>query len=147
MEEVQVLLNTLLVTILTGVIGIAGAYATLLLKKVTTKIQAETSKIESDKERVLVNDAVMSINDLVYQAVFAMQTTTVEAIKDKAADGKLTLEESKEIANTVKDNVLAQLSTEVQSLATKQIENLDLYILDRIEVELEKVKTELASKE
>ena len=147
MEEVQVLLNTLLVTILTGVIGIAGAYATLLLKKVTTKIQAETSKIESDKERVLVNDAVMSINDLVYQAVFAMQTTTVEANKDKAADGKLTLEESKEIANTVKDNVLAQLSTEVQSLATKQIENLDLYILDRIEVELEKVKTELASKE
>ena len=147
MEEVQVLLNTLLVTILTGVISIAGAYATLLLKRVTTKIQAETSKIESDKERVLVNDALMSINDLVYQAVFAMQTTTVEAIKDKAADGKLTLEESKEIANTVKDNVLAQLSTEVQSLATKQIENLDLYILDRIEVELEKVKTELASKE
>ena len=147
MEEVQVLLNTLLVTILTGVISIAGAYATLLLKKVTTKIQAETSKIESDKERVLVNDAIMSINDLVYQAVFAMQTTTVEAIKDKAEDGKLTLKESKEIANTVKDNVLAQLSTEVQSLATKQIENLDLYILDRIEVELEKVKTELASKE
>ena len=147
MEEVQVLLNTLLVTILTGVISIAGAYATLLLKKVTTKIQAETSKIESDKERVLVNDAIMSINDLVYQAVFAMQTTTVEAIKDKAEDGKLTIEEGKEIANTVKDNVLAQLSTEVQSLATKQIENLDLYILDRIEVELEKVKTELASKE
>ena len=147
MEEVQVLLNTLLVTILTGVISIAGAYATLLLKKVTTKIQAETSKIESDKERVLVNDAIMSINDLVYQAVFAMQTTTVEAIKDKAEDGKLTLEEGKEIANTVKDNVLSQLSTEVQSLATKQIENLDLYILDRIEVELEKVKTELDSKE
>ena len=88
MEEVQVLLNSLLVTILTGVISIAGAYATLLLKKVTTKIQAETSKIESDKERVLVNDAIMSINDLVYQAVFAMQTTTVEAIKDKAEDGK-----------------------------------------------------------
>ena len=147
MEEVQVLLNTLLVTILTGVISIAGAYATLLLKKVTTKIQAETSKIESDKERILVNDAIMSINDLVYQAVFAMQTTTVDAIKDKAEDGKLTVEEGKEIANTVKDNVLAQLSTEVQSLATKQIENLDLYILDRIEVELEKVKTELASKE
>ena len=147
MEEVQVLLNSLLVTILTGVISIAGAYATLLLKKVTTKIQAETSKIESDKERVLVNDAIMSINDLVYQAVFAMQTTTVEAIKAKAEDGKLTVEEGKEIANTVKDNVISQLSTEVQSLATKQIENLDLYILDRIEVELEKVKTELDSKE
>ena len=147
MEEVQVLLNTLLVTILTGVISIAGAYATLLLKKVTTKIQAETSKIESDKERILVNDAIMSINDLVYQAVFAMQTTTVEAIKAKAEDGKLTVEEGKEIANIVKDNVISQLSTEVQSLATKQIENLDLYILDRIEVELEKVKTELDSKE
>lgn len=143
MDDIKVLVNTLAVTIITGVIGIIGAYAKLALKKIELKAQAEASKIEDEKTREMILLAFNNAKEVVTNAVITAETTTVAQIKKANEDGKLTKEDGEKVFAAVKDDVLNQLSDDTKSAMTTVVSNFDSYIEDLIHAQLAQITGKL----
>lgn len=139
MDEVKVLVNTLAVTIITGVIGILGAYAKLTLKKIELKVQAETAKIEDDKTRDMILLAFSNVKDVVNNAVITAETTTVAELKKANEDGKLTKEDGEYVFNAVKEKVVTQVSDDTKSAMSTVIGDFDSYVEDLIHAQLAQI--------
>ena len=139
MEDIKVLVNTLAVTIITGVIGILGAYAKLTLKKIELKVQAETAKIEDDKTRDMILLAFSNVKDVVNNAVITAETTTVAELKKANEDGKLTKEDGEYVFNAVKQKVVTQVSDDTKSAMSTVIGDFDSYVEDLIHAQLAQI--------
>ena len=139
MEDIKVLVNTLAVTIITGVIGILGAYAKLTLKKIELKVQAETAKIEDDKTRDMILLAFSNVKDVVNNAVITAETTTVAELKKANEDGKLTKEDGEYVFNAVKEKVVTQVSDDTKSAMSTVIGDFDSYVEDLIHAQLAQI--------
>lgn len=144
MEDIKVLMSTLAVTVLTGVIGILGAYARLTLKKIELRVDAETAKIEDEKTRNMVELAFNSVKDVVTNAVITAETTTVAQIKQANEDGKLTKEDGERVLNQVKETVSAQVSTDTKNALTTVIGSFDDYVEQLIHAQLAQITGKLA---
>ena len=139
MEDIKVLVNTLAITIITGVIGILGAYAKLTLKKIELKVQAETAKIEDDKTRDMILLAFSNVKDVVNNAVITAETTTVAELKKANEDGKLTKEDGEYVFNAVKEKVVTQVSDDTKSAMSTVIGDFDSYVEDLIHAQLAQI--------
>lgn len=144
MEDIKVLMSTLAVTVLTGVIGILGAYARLTLKKIELRLDAETAKIEDEKTRNMVELAFNSVKDVVTNAVITAETTTVAQIKQANEDGKLTKEDGERVLNQVKETVSAQVSSDTKNALTTVIGSFDDYVEQLIHAQLAQITGKLA---
>lgn len=144
MEDIKVLMSTLAVTVLTGVIGILGAYARLTLKKIELRVDAETAKIEDEKTRNMVELAFNSVKDVVTNAVITAETTTVAQIKQANEDGKLTKEDGQKVLSQVKETVSAQISTDTKDALTTVIGSFDDYVEQLIHAQLAQITGKLA---
>lgn len=144
MEDIKVLMSTLAVTVLTGVIGILGAYARLTLKKIELRVDAETAKIEDEKTRNMVELAFNSVKDVVTNAVITAETTTVAQIKQANEDGKLTKEDGERVLNQVKETVSAQVSSDTKNALTTVIGSFDDYVEQLIHAQLAQITGKLA---
>ena len=139
MEDIKVLVNTLAVTIITGLIGILVAYAKLTLKKIELKVQAETAKIEDDKTRDMILLAFSNVKDVVNNAVITAETTTVAELKKANEDGKLTKEDGEKVFAAVKDKVVSQVSDDTKTAMSTVIGNFDSYVEDLIHAQLAQI--------
>lgn len=139
MDDIKVLVNTLAITIITGVIGILGAYAKLTLKKIELKVQAETAKIEDDKTRDMILLAFSNVKDVVNNAVITAETTTVAELKKANEDGKLTKEDGEKVFAAVKDKVVSQVSDDTKTAMSAVIGNFDSYVEDLIHAQLAQI--------
>jgi hypothetical protein len=111
------------------VIIIAGAALALVGYLVTLAKSHATAT-----NNTLLQNAVNELSDAIYDAVHAAEQTIVRAAKaDK--DGKLTKEDAAKISSTVKDNVLASLSTSAFNVLQDAFEEkaLDTKVLAGIE--------------
>lgn len=136
MEDIKVLVNTLAITVITGVIGIIGAYAKLALKKIELRAEAETAKIEDDKTREMILLAFNNVRDVVTNAVITAETTTVAELKKANDDGKLTKEDGEKVFAVVKDKVVSQVSDDTKAAMSTVIGNFDSYVEDLIHTQL-----------
>lgn len=143
MQEVQTMAHTLLLTIVSGALILATTYFSLYLKRFTKKLTAEAEKIEIIEKQQLATVAINRVNSLIYQTVFAMQVTTVEEKKRESENGRLTKEQAAQIMEKVKKQVKEQLNSDVINLLKLEINDVDMYIENRIELELDKVKKDL----
>lgn len=139
MDEVKVAINTLAVMIITGVVGILGAYAKLTLKKIELKVQAETAKIEDEKTRDMILLAFSNVKDVVSNAVIAAETTTVAELKKANEDGKLSKEDGQYVFNAVKDKVVTQVSEDTKTAMTTVIGDFDSYVENLIHAQLAQI--------
>lgn len=144
MEIIQEALNGLFVTVAVGVIGIVGAYATVCLNKISTNIKTQTSKIEDEKQKVLIENAFNRVNDLVLTNVIKAQETLVKEILEKAEDGIFDKSDLKQVAIVVKNDVINQLGSQVTDLVKLEIDDLDGYVSALIEKTLAELKGQVA---
>lgn len=126
-------LQALLYIVLTGVIGIVGAYAKKALAMVEEKAGAETEKIKGEAERRIVKDNLDRIFDLATNVVVKAETGLVADIKAKSEDGKLTKEEGKEILETVVSEIKGQITEDGKELLEKAVKDGDLYLKELVE--------------
>ena len=143
MEMIKESLTQLLVIIACGAISVSTAYVTLYTKKLTEKVKAETDKVKDENQKLLINSAIDRANDLVTKNVVKMEQTLVKEIKEKTEDGDIKKEELQKIAESVKENVLNQLSKESQDLINLEIKDLSGYIEAQIEVALGTLKNQV----
>lgn len=144
--EIKELLNGLLVTVVGGVVGIIGAYARRILKKIEIKVDTETAKIQNDETRKLVDSTFDKVNNLVVSAVTTAETTTVASLKKANEDGKLTTEDGQIVLDEVKDKVLNQLNDEGKELLQSAISDLDTYVEDLIHKTLAEITGKVTTK-
>ena len=138
-------LNTILTNALTGIgialIGLLGAYLTLLIRKATDKLKVQTNSIKDEATRNLINNALDKTVQVVNANVSSASETIVKELKASTLDGKLSKEDGQVILNVVKGKVLTQLSDDIKGLASIEIGDIESYIETLIENSLKELKT------
>ena len=143
MEMIKNSLTSLGVVVVCGAISIATAYISSYMKKLTEKAKVETLKLENETQKELVDKAIDRTNQLVTTNVIRAQQTLVKEIKDKAKDGIVDKRDLKDVAVTVKKDILLQLSEELKQLVITEIQDLEKYIEAQIEVSLATLKKQV----
>ena len=139
-------INTILTNALTGIgialIGLVGAYLTLLIRKATDKLKVQTNAIKDEATRNLINNALEKTVQVVNANVSSASETIVKELKASTLDGKLSKEDGQVILGVVKGKVLTQLSDDIKGLASTEIGDIESYIETLIENSLKELKSE-----
>jgi len=115
-------------------IGAAAQYlipiiGTLLVALAAWGISVLKSKVNSENAK----NALDEVGAIVQTVVGGLSQTTAQAMKDAAADGKLTGSEKTSLKLTAINKIKNQLSDELVKHASQAVNNLDSYISEKIE--------------
>lgn len=140
--EIQQALNDFLTTILTLGLGLLAGVIALYVEKLKVKIKEETAKIKDEQTRALVDSAIDRLDKLIDDNVQFAQVTLVDQIKKGAVDG-YDVQDLKDVKQVVVENIYAQLTDDSKKLIETEIRDLDLYVNNKIEVVLGRIKGQL----
>ena len=140
MEEIQQALLTALTMIATVSIGVGAKYLCSLLKRLGDKAEVQTSKIEDEKAEILLKNTLDKVEALIEDSIHYTEENLVKEIKLASEDGKLTLEEGKEVLQTTAENVYAKLSPQTINLLQETFDNLMIFIEQRVQNIFDRMK-------
>ena len=140
MEEIQQALLTALTMIATVSIGVGAKYLCSLLKRLGDKAEAQTSKIEDEKAEILLKNTLDKVEALIEDSIHYTEENLVKELKLATEDGKLTLEEGKEVLQTTAENVYAKLSPQTVNLLQETFDNLMIFIEQRTQNIFDRMK-------
>ena len=140
MEEITSALTGALVLVATTSIGILAKYLCSLLKRLGEKAEAQTSKIEDEKAEILLKNTLDKVEALIEDSIHYTEENLVKEIKLASEDGKLTLEEGKEVLQTTAENVYAKLSPQTVNLLQETFDNLMIFIEQRVQNIFDRMK-------
>ena len=140
MEEIQQALLTALVLIATTSIGVLAKYLCSLLKRLGDKAEAQTSKIEDEKAEILLKNTLDKVEALIEDSIHYTEENLVKELKLATEDGKLTLEEGKEVLQTTAENVYAKLSPQTVNLLQETFDNLMVFIEEKVQNVFDRMK-------
>ena len=140
MEEIQQALLTALTMIVTVSIGVGAKYLCSLLKRLGDKAEVQTSKIEDEKAEILLKNTLDKIEALIEDSIHYTEENLVKELKLATEDGKLTLEEGKEVLQTTAENVYAKLSPQTVNLLQDTYDNLMIFIEQRVQNVFDRMK-------
>lgn len=140
LEALQPAITNLAVIVITGVIGLVGTYATMLIQKAKVKMEEESKNIQDKNAQMLIKQALDNTMELVNVNVIKANETLVKEIKDKAQDGVIDREELKQVGVTVKTEVLDQLPEKTYQLLNSTIGDVSKYVEGLIEKSLVEIK-------
>ena len=140
MEEIQQALLSALTMIATVCIGVGAKYLCSLLKKLGDKAEAQTSKIEDEKAELLLKNTLDKVEVLIEDSIHYTEENLVKEIKLATEDGKLTIDEGKELLQTTAENVYAKLSPQTVNLLQDTYDNLMIFIQERVQNVCDRMK-------
>ena len=140
MEEIQQALLTALTMIATVSIGVGAKYLCSLLKRLGDKAEVQTSKIEDEKAEILLKNTLDKVEALIEDSIHYTEENLVKELKLATEDGKLTLEEGKEVLQTTAENVYAKLSTQTVNLLQDTYDNLMIFIEEKVQNVFDRMK-------
>ena len=140
MEEIQQALLTALTMIATVSIGVGAKYLCSLLKRLGDKAEVQTSKIEDEKAEILLKNTLDKVEALIEDSIHYTEENLVKELKLATEDGKLTLEEGKEVLQTTAENVYAKLSPQTVNLLQETFDNLMIFIEEKTQSIFDRMK-------
>ena len=140
MEEIQQALLTALTMIATVSIGVGAKYLCSLLKRLGDKTEVQTSKIEDEKAEILLKNTLDKVEALIEDSIHYTEENLVKELKLATEDGKLTLEEGKEVLQTTAENVYAKLSPQTVNLLQDTYDNLMIFIEEKVQNVFDRMK-------
>ena len=140
MEEIQQALLTALTMIATVSIGVGAKYLCSLLKRLGDKAEVQTSKIEDEKAEILLKNILDKVEVLIEDSIHYTEENLVKEIKLATQDGKLTLEEGKEVLQVTAENVYAKLSPQTVTLLQETFDNLMIFIQEKVQNVFDRMK-------
>ena len=140
MEEIQQALLTALTLVATTAIGILAKYLCSLLKRLGDKAEVQTSKIEDEKAEILLKNTLDKVEALIEDSIHYTEENLVKELKLATEDGKLTLEEGKEVLQTTAENVYAKLSPQTVNLLQETFDNLMVFIEEKVQNVFDRMK-------
>ena len=140
MEEIISALTGALVLVATTSIGILAKYLCSLLKRLGDKAEVQTSKIEDEKAEILLKNTLDKVEALIEDSIHYTEENLVKELKLATEDGKLTLEEGKEVLQTTAENVYAKLSPQTVNLLQDTYDNLMIFIEEKVQNVFDRMK-------
>ena len=140
MEKIQQALLSALTMIATVSIGVGAKYLCSLLKRLGDKAEVQTSKIEDEKAEILLKNTLDKVEVLIEDSIHYTEENLVKEIKLATEDGKLTLEEGKELLQTTAETVYAKLSPQTVNLLQDTYDNLMIFIQERVQNVFDRMK-------
>ena len=140
MEEIQQALLTALTMIATVSIGVGAKYLCSLLKRLGERAEIQTSKIEDEKAEILLKNTLDKVEALIEDSIHYTEENLVKELKLATEDGKLTLEEGKEVLQTTAENVYAKLSPQTVNLLQETFDNLMIFIEEKVQNVFDRMK-------
>ena len=140
MEEITSALTGALVLVATTSIGILAKYLCSLLKRLGDKAEVQTSKIEDEKAEILLKNTLDKVEALIEDSIHYTEENLVKELKLATEDGKLTLEEGKEVLQTTAENVYAKLSPQTVNLLQETFDNLMIFIQEKTQSVFDRMK-------
>lgn len=138
--EFQEQLIALLQTTILGILNIGAGYLVYYIKQMADKAKIKNQENQNEKQKILIDNAIDRLDLLITKSVIATNETLGKAIKDGLADGKTNREELLALKDIVIEDVKAQLSQDSKDLISSEIEDLNAYISNSIEVALKSIK-------
>lgn len=138
--EFQEQLIALLQTTILGILNIGAGYLVYYVKQIADKAKIKNQENKNEKQKILIDNAIDRLDLLITKSVIATNETLGKAIKDGLADGKTNREELLALKDIVIEDVKAQLSQDSKDLISSEIEDLNAYISNSIEVALKSIK-------
>ena len=138
--EFQEQLIALLQTTILGILNIGAGYLVYYIKQVADKAKIKYQENQNEKQKILIDNAIDRLDLLITKSVIATNETLGKAIKEGLADGKTNREELLALKDIVIEDVKAQLSQDSKDLISSEIEDLNAYISNSIEVALKSIK-------
>ena len=135
----EILVN-IITTVLTGLLSILAVVVINYVTKLITKAKANANKIEDETAMSMVNTALDNLQELIKTNVTSAEVALKQEIIKASKDGKLTKEDAISLKNTVKDNIIKQLSTSSYELLKLELNDVESYIENKIEVVLASIK-------
>ena len=140
MEEIQQALLTALTLVATTAVGVGAKYLCSLLKRLGEKAEAQISKIEDERAEVLLKNTLDKVENLIEDSIHYTEENLVKEIKLATEDGKLTLEEGKEVLQATAENVYAKLSPQTVNLLQETYDNLMCLIMEKTQSIFDRMK-------
>lgn len=140
MEEIRQALLSALTMIATVSVGVGAKYLCSLLKRLGDKAEAQTSKIEDEKAEILLKNILDKVEVLIEDSIHYTEENLVKEIKLATEDGKLTLEEGKQVLQTTAENVYAKLSPQTVNLLQDTYDNLMIFIEEKVQNVFDRMK-------
>lgn len=138
--EFQEQLIALLQTTILGILNIGAGFVVYYIKQMADKAKIKNQENQNEKQKILIDNAIDRLDLLITKSVIATNETLGKAIKDGLADGKTNREELLALKDIVIEDVKAQLSQDSKDLISSEIEDLNAYISNSIEVALKSIK-------
>lgn len=132
-EQISPVLTNTLVTVLTALITLLGAYAVLYINKGLAKVKAETDKIQDEKQRALVNGALERVADLSKKTVGSLEQVSAKAIREGVKAGIEDREKLLAIGKQAVNEVMVQLNSDTVKLLETQLFDVEKYVKDSVE--------------
>lgn len=139
--EFQEQLVTILQTTILGLLNIGAGYLIYYIKQLADKAKLKNESNANLEQKTLIDNAIDRLNALVEKSVIATNETLAKSIKEGLADGTTNKEELLSLKNSVIEDVKNQLTEDGSNLISSEIDDLNAYIANQIEVTLTNLKT------
>jgi flagellar motor component MotA len=130
--------ETLNVLIATAGVPLAGAISGYLI----AFIRSKTAAIRIENKYKTIDKLIVTAEKAVTDSVIAIQQSFVESLKK---EGKFSLEDQKRAFDEAKEKVLKNLTAEGRNAITQLYQDLDTWIENKIEKNVNQLKSESKS--
>lgn len=131
-------------TVLTVGISAITVIAVMYINKLKDEAIARSQSIKNENTRKLVKDALNRVSDLTMYAVTCTQQELVKDIKKSIQEGTNTRDALLNLKITVINDVMSQITPQVEEALTTQIVDLQKYISDMVSTYVYQLKQEEA---
>lgn len=133
LSQLEPVLVNALGTVLAAAITAAAAMLVAYLAKLRSKAQAEISKVQTEDQKIFIENVLDTIMTNLSAAVDKMEVTMVKEIKRATGDGKLTKEDQVKIANAAMDLCAVISGDEMMSALESIVGDTEAYLLTMID--------------
>ena len=130
---VEIVVNELISTIVMGVFAI-------LLGLLSYGVKVGISYLKSKAKSEISQSALDRLESVIYASVKATNETVGKELKVAISDGKIDKSELLSLKDTVRNQVLANMSEDIKESVSYTVIDLNSYINDLIEVSLAEIK-------
>ena len=140
MQNFQNVLNTIVEAVVSGALTIASVYVPILISKVVKVANSKASLIKNEESQANDTNAIDRIDDLITTNIISAENTLKPKILEAIKDGKIDKSELEELSKIVKENVLKQISEDVNEVLNTTVSDTSSYLENRIEKILAELK-------
>ena len=132
--------SSILTNVTLAAISLLAAYALHYINVGAAKLRAQTAKIDDERERKLLDDALGDVEKLAYKTVAATEQTTARQLREAVKDGKVDRAELAKLGRRACMDITAAISPDAQMLITDKLGSFDDYVSKCVEEAVLKLK-------